>query len=62
MAKVVFEELIDFTIAPIPAVGYLIGYDLDGVLKQKDRFNFCISNGKDFIFTKNIEEGVALIA
>ena len=38
MAKVVFEKLINFATAPKPAIGYLIGYDLDGILKQKDKF------------------------
>ena len=38
MAKVVFEKLIDFITAATPSIGYLIGYDLDGVLKQKDKF------------------------
>ena len=39
MAKVVFEELIDFTTVETPLIGYLIGYDIaDGILKQKDKF------------------------
>jgi hypothetical protein len=38
MAKIVFEQIIDFITAATPSTGYLVGYDLDGVLKQKDRF------------------------
>lgn len=39
MAAFIFGEKIDFNIVPNPEPGgFVIGYDLDGVLKQKDEF------------------------
>lgn len=39
MAAFIFGEKIDFNIVPNPDTGgFVIGYDLDGVLKQKDEF------------------------
>ncbi len=36
MSKITFNTLIDMSTAATPSSGFTIGYDLDGILKQKD--------------------------
>jgi hypothetical protein len=46
MAAFIFGEKIDFNIVPNPDTGgFVIGYDLDGVLKQKDEFGVITNIG-----------------
>ncbi len=38
MANIIFESKIDLLLAATPSSGFVVAYDLDGVLKQKDEF------------------------
>lgn len=38
MANLKFEDLYDFSGSGTPSTGFVVGYDLDGVLKQKDEY------------------------
>lgn len=38
MSKITFNTFIDMASAATPSSGYLVAYDLDGILKQKDQY------------------------
>jgi len=38
MSKITFNTFIDMSSAATPSSGYLVAYDLDGMLKQKDQY------------------------
>ena len=45
MSKITFNTFIDMSSAATPSSGYLVAYDLDGILKQKDEFGVITSVG-----------------
>ena len=38
MSKITFNTFIDMSSAATPSSGFLVAYDLDGILKQKDQY------------------------
>lgn len=43
--SVIFRNLVDMSSVPSPASGYVVAYDLDGVLKQKDSLGIILEVG-----------------
>lgn len=45
MSKILFNTLVDLSSAATPSNGFLIAYDIDGVLKQKDQYGVITAVG-----------------
>jgi hypothetical protein len=60
MASVLFGNTIDMLIVATPSSGYVVAYDLDGILKQKDEFGVITEISQSFNGIQNINLGIGL--